>query len=202
MEQFNCVKLNICNTLSCPCCWYNHFTYLCNEAEIPENRVFSNALVHTGSEDFDRYNSIKSKIVEFVENHNNLDIQISSNINNLIDYGTKLLLNYFSQISYSCGYENYGMFIDVPWYVDKIKDNISLPDKTIIPLKHKIDNVQLAVFCNMNYNDNKIVSDTMNRHISYIVSNKLSTVFIRPLNSGNPSIDRLVKMINPITLNI
>lgn len=202
MEQFNCIRIENCNVNNCPCVWYNHFIYLCEKARIPMNRISSKKLVEINNESFFRYNNIKSKIVDFVEGRNNLIITVNSKENDIVDYGIKLLLNYFSQISYSCQYNTYGLFIDVPQYIDKLKDNIKVQDEDFIRLKQSIDEVPLLVLNNMIPSESKYINEIFYRHISCRANNRLSTVIVRLADNTNASSDNLLNMLKGIYLSI
>ncbi len=203
INQFNCIKIDSCSNAQCPCSWYEHFMYLCDKSGIPYNRIFSNKLKDINTVDFNRYLKIKRDIVDFIETRNNIDIVVCSDINETVEYGIKLLLNYFSQISYSCFYDTYGLFIDVPRYVDRLKDNITLKDEELIMLKQNIDTVPVVVFNNLMYNDSGYINDIMYRHIYCRINNRITTIVVRYAGNGtNSNIEKLVKMLKAVHLEI
>ena len=196
--DFNCWQLDTCKDMNCnSCVWYKHIMYLCKQSMIPENRLFTPKLKTLDTNDYSEYVNVKSNIVDFVNSGRNLDIRVKAGINEPIEYGIKLMLNYFSQISYTCEYGTYGLFINVPSYIDKLKDNITLCDENIINLKQSIDEVPLVVFNNMLVNS-EFEKTIMLRHCSNRIDNKLSTIFVR--TSGNANSNGIVDLFNNIQI--
>lgn len=202
--ELNCWKFNECKELNCETCvWYSHIMYFCEQAQIPINRYYTPKLKTVNSPDFDRYNNIKSNIVQFINEHNNLLINVASTNNDLIEYGIKLLLNYFSQISYDTMYGTMGLFVDIPQYIDKLKDNIVLKNENITQFKQTIDSVGVVVINNLISLTTPFIYDALYRNISCRANNKLSTIIVKNAETElNAQTQDLITMLKPVILNI
>ena len=101
--------------------------YLMDNSGIPRNRQTPQSLVAgIDLEQYSRLADIKSDIVSFVENGDNLFICSKYTGNGKTSWALKLLLRYFDEIWAGNGFRVRGMFVNVPTLLLQLK-NFSHP---------------------------------------------------------------------------
>lgn len=101
--------------------------YLMDNSGIPRNRQTPQSLVaDIDLEQYSRLADIKSDIVSFVENGDNLFICSKYTGNGKTSWALKLLLRYFDEIWAGNGFRVRGMFVNVPTLLLQLK-NFSHP---------------------------------------------------------------------------
>jgi hypothetical protein len=199
--EVNCWKMNSCEDCPecCPCLWYNRMLYFITHSLLPKKRLFSEKLKVINCDDYARLMNIKKHITSFVDEGKNLVLTIKDKTNEPIEYGIKLLLSYFNQVAYS-EYEMKGLFIDMPLYIDKIKDNIKIPDADLVELKKYINKVDLVVFYNYGAMSDYI-SGVVQSNIETRSNNKLTSIFIKG-DTANENSDSILKKLDRVELSI
>ena len=101
--------------------------YLMDNSGVPKNRQIPQSLVaDIDLEQYSRLADIKSDIVSFVENGDNLFICSKYTGNGKTSWALKLLLKYFDEIWAGNGFRVRGMFVNVPTLLLQLK-NFSHP---------------------------------------------------------------------------
>lgn len=112
-------------TCSDSCIRYKEMKYLMDSSGIPKPQQIPLKLVPTNEADrevFLRLNSIKSDIVNWVHEGNNLYIASESAGTAKSSWSLKLLLRYFDKIWSGNGFRVRGLFVHTPTLLSKLKD--------------------------------------------------------------------------------
>ena len=107
-----------------PCIRYLEMSYLMAHSNIPTALQMPKKLIPDKKDvsAFDKLAEIKSNIVEFVEQGNNVFIGGKSAGTGKTSWSIKLLLRYFDQVWPGNGFRTRGLFIHVPTFLLKCKD--------------------------------------------------------------------------------
>lgn len=140
-----CWYKDVCTYDFCTnCIRYSEMKYLMDNSGIPRNRQTPQSLVaDIDLEQYSRLADIKSDIVSFVENGENLFICSKYTGNGKTSWALKLLLRYFDEIWAGNGFRVRGMFVNVPTLLLQLK-NFSHPLSE--EYKHNLMEADLVVW--------------------------------------------------------
>lgn len=100
----------------------------------------------TDRDKFTILNDICMKIVEFVNDGKSLYIHSSITGNGKTAWAIRILQSYFNSIWHSADLSCQGLFINVPKFFLKLKDNISKENEYITHIKENVENVPIVVW--------------------------------------------------------
>ena len=178
-EADNCLYKNVCknfNTNKCSknCIRYNEMYFLIENSNIPKARQFNNKLIPS-SADIDNFkflNEIKTDIVKFVEDGENLYIYSAEFGNGKTTWAIKLMQNYFDKIWMGNGFKVRGLFIHVPTFLTKCKDVIANKDEEFEEIKQQLLDVDLVIWDDIA--TGKLSEFDHNNLLTYIDQRKLN----------------------------
>lgn len=144
----NCKKLHCNNQEGCLILF--KLDYLYNEANIPLNlraymplRVDSDG---TDLEQFKRLKAIQDNIVDFVNEGRQLYIYSSQAGNGKTSWSLRLLQSYFNKIWLKSALTCRGLFINVPYFLLALKDNISNKSEYIQHIKDNVEKCDIVIW--------------------------------------------------------
>ena len=135
----------ICNP-SCP--RYMEMHYLMQNSGIPKSRQHPTILT-PGPIDrpaFIRLRDIKDKIEVFIEEGHSLYIFSTKFGNGKTTWAIKLMQQYFDKVWNGNGFRARGIFINVPTFLNKIKEGISNKDEDFETLKQRLPKVDMVIW--------------------------------------------------------
>ena len=181
MESKDCWLKNNCKQLHCNdkngCMILFKLNYLYNEANIPVN-LRSNKILYPDSDgtdlnEFKQLKAIQDNIVEWVNDGNNLLIHSKQCGNGKTSWSIKLLQTYFNKIWLKTTLTCRALFINVPYFLIALKDNITFKSDYIKHIKDNIFDCDLVIW-----------DDIANKSLtSYECDNLLSLIDGRILNN-------------------
>ena len=127
---------------------------------------------------FKKLQRIQKDIPNFVANGKNLYIHSEIFGNGKTSWGIKILLEYFEHVWFGNRFRVRGMFINVGWFLNKLKETISRPDKDFEEFCSYIETCDLVVWDDIStsgmsdYDHSKLLSYIDNR-----VFNEKSNIF-------------------------
>lgn len=147
-------------------CWYkdtcNHYdtekcnncirflemSYLMTSSNIPKSNQFKNELIPTriDLDNFKFLNNIKTNIVDFVNNGNNLYIYSKNFGNGKTSWSIKIMQKYFNDIWPGNGFKERGIFIHVPTFLTKFKEVMNKKDDNFEIMKKKLTDIDLVIW--------------------------------------------------------
>jgi len=152
-DKETCWYKNSCskyNTLECDsnCLRYMEIHYLMYQSEIPLMRQNPKILVPVKEDinNFEFLKSIKDDIVNFVKNGESLYIFSENFGNGKTTWAIKIMLKYFDEIWAGNGFRCRGVFVSVPGFLTKLKENISRKNETFEQLRIKIAESDLVIW--------------------------------------------------------
>ena len=130
------------------CIRYMEMHFLMNNSGIPKNRQYPVALsaIKKDLAAYMRLKEIKDHIVEFVSSGSNLYIYSDNFGNGKTTWSIKLMQQFFDQIWAGNGFRCRGIFIHVPTFLTKIKENISVRDEDFELLRKRLLIVDLVIW--------------------------------------------------------
>lgn len=181
MESKDCWLKNNCKQLHCNdkngCMILFKLNYLYNEANIPVN-LRSNKILYPDSDgtdlnEFKQLKAIQDNIVEWVNDGNNLLIHSKQCGNGKTSWSIKLLQTYFNKIWLKTTLTCRALFINVPYFLIALKDNITVKSDYIKHIKDNIFDCDLVIW-----------DDIANKSLTpYECDNLLSLIDGRILNN-------------------
>ena len=148
-RRMDCWYHEVCNAdVDCNMCIrFDEMSYLMENSNLPKSkqRPINLNAPKCDIDAYKRLTEIKSNIVEFVENGNNLYINSSHFGNGKTSWAIKLLLKYFDEIWAGNGYNVRGIFVSVPMFLLKSKD-FKNNDREFEELKKKILTADLVIW--------------------------------------------------------
>lgn len=148
-EPEKCWYKNICENECLPSCLrYLEMDYLMKTSNIPEKCQYPVLLVPE-SEDLEAFNvlaDIKEDIVNFVNNGENLYIFSNNFGNGKTTWSIKIMCNYFNLVWAGNGFKRRGLFINVPTFLTRLKNNISNYDSELAEIKQYLTEVDLVIW--------------------------------------------------------
>lgn len=148
----SCVFHEACKKEYCSesCIRFTEFDCLLRNANIPVNRVMPSKLKlrpeDVDLEAFYTLADIKDKIVEFVQNGNNLYLYSNHCGNGKTTWALKLIMRYFNEIWLGNGYKPRGLFINVPTFMNDLRNNISQKSDKVEKMKRLISEVDVVIW--------------------------------------------------------
>ena len=173
----NCPLLDTedCN---CNCLRYLEMFYLLHNSRIPVNRHRIHGLKpdDCDKESFRKLKDIKLNIEEFVAQGKNLYLYSTTCGNGKTTWAIKLMQSYFDKIWFGNRYSTRALFIHVPMFMVKLRENISNKSESFMQLLDDLTEVDLVVWddiaaCNLKeydymnlvgYIDNRLLSGKSN----------------------------------------
>lgn len=156
------------------CIRYMEMDYLMQSSNVPKKMQYPVALTPSKQdmESFIRLQNIKDNILEFVGEGHNLYIYSDNFGNGKTTWSIKLMLKFFDEVWAGNGFKCRGIFINVPTFLTKIKENISRKDIEFENLRDRLLKVDLVIW-------DDIASTTMGDYdhanlLTYIDQRKLS----------------------------
>lgn len=147
----NCWYESVCNkvTPQCQtgCTRFKEMKYLMEHSNLPPNKQVPQVL-NAPKVDLEAYRhlaEIKSNIVDFVENGNNLYIASHNTGNGKTSWAIKLMLKYFDEVWAGNGFKPRALFIPVSQFLLKNKDFKRVDDE-FEDLKELLPKVDLVVW--------------------------------------------------------
>lgn len=184
----NCSKYNtnLCNK---NCIRYMEMHYLMETSNIPKSKKFKNELIPEQIDipNFEFLNQLKTNIVKFVNNGENLYIYSERFGNGKTTWAIKIMQKYFNDIWLGNGFKMRGLFIHVPSFLTKCKDIISNKDEEFDNLKQNLLNVDLVIWDDIAAG--KLSDYDYNNLLTYIDQRKLNGK--SNIYTGNLSEDEL-----------
>lgn len=140
------------------CVRYSQMKYMLEHSNIPKSqqRVHEMRVPKCDYDAYCKLNEIKENIFEFVNEGKNLYIWSDNPGNGKTTWATKIILQFFDSVWHRCGFNQMGVFINVPTYLTRCKLAMSKPDDSLDELNQGIFNAPLVVF------DDIIVSQLSN----------------------------------------
>lgn len=152
-KQQDCWYIDSCNkaeTGECRanCIRYMEMDYLMKSSNIPKARQYPTLLTPSRQDvkSFIELKNLKDNIVDFVSHGDNLYLHSDNFGNGKTTWAIKLMLKYFDEVWAGNGFRCRGIFIHVPTFLTKIKENISFNDKEFDLLRSKIIDVDIVVW--------------------------------------------------------
>lgn len=153
-DMTRCPYAAVCSSYGNPedcysgCIRYMEMDYLMWAAQVPSLRKFNRPLTpeRVDQEAFDRLATIKSNIVDFVMEGDNLYIYSSRNGNGKTTWSVKMLMAYLNQVWCGNGFRPRAVFVHTPTFLKKIRDRISAVDQDFEDLLKRAENVDLMVW--------------------------------------------------------
>lgn len=142
-SEKHCHDLNGCLILT-------KLDYLYNEAQVPVSlRKHRDLFVDSDGSDikaFQQLKAIQDDIVSFVSNGSNLYLFSQQAGNGKTSWSLRLLQAYFNRIWLSSPLTCRALFINVPYFLQALKDNISIKSDYIAHIKHYAANCDLVIW--------------------------------------------------------
>ncbi len=152
-ERTRCWYLNSCkmaNTQDCnaSCIRFMEIDYLIQNSGIPKNRQTIANLVPSSKDlpAFIELKKLKDNILNFVKNGESLYIFSHNFGNGKTAWAIKLMQKYFDDIWAGNGFRTRGLFIHVPTFLTKIKENISVRDEEFEATRQKLLTADLVIW--------------------------------------------------------
>ena len=149
MDIEKCWYKDVCN-LDCynSCIRFNSMISLCQKSNLSENNWIPKKLYANDRDRqaFKYLSTIKSDIVNFVENGNSLYLYSQNSGNGKTSWAIKLLLAYFDRVWHKKAFDCAGVFINTQSFIFKNKENISNPTKEFEELKQNILSSDLVIW--------------------------------------------------------
>lgn len=179
--QKNCILKNHCEDKNCNefCKRCYSVNYLIYNGDIGKIYLQGNKLIpqNVDVEVFNRLSYIKENMEDWVRDGQNLLLRSKGCGNGKTSWSTKLLLNYFLQVS-KYGLINDGLFINVNTLLYDIKENISTKEGIILEKLRRIMKADLIVWDDLGvarYTEYEI--EQLWRLIDYRVVNSKSNIY-------------------------
>lgn len=182
MNIKDCWYREVCNKPDCTehCIRFSEMQFLTEHSGIPKARqnLKNLALVpeQCDLEVFRQLQEIKNSIVDIVQRGESIYIYSDHFGNGKTTWSIKLLLKYFDSIWNGNGFRVRGLFIHVPSFLNKLKDNISAPDSDFISMKKALKEVDLVVWddigaCKLSDYDHSILLSYIDERVLKNLSN-------------------------------
>lgn len=149
----NCWYICSCgkaNTEECraSCIRYMEMDYLMQTSNIPKRMQYPVDLIPSKADinAFLRLKNIKDNILEFVGEGHNLYLFSEKFGNGKTTWSIKLMLKYFDEVWAGNGFKCRGIFINVPTFLTKLKENISRKDANFEELRDRLLSVDLVIW--------------------------------------------------------
>lgn len=177
----DCIYKSVCE-IECKnlCIRYATMKYLLSKSGIPQSQQTIHRLVPDECDvsAFETLANIQMNILDFVDNGELLYLHSKQVGNGKTTWTIKLMLQYFNEIWYTSGFNQKGLFINVPSFLNKAKLVISKPDEEFDKLRSKIPDIDLVIFDDItatkmsNYDYTTLLS-----YIDQRIFNGKSTIF-------------------------
>lgn len=144
-----CWYKDVCDhTCTAGCVRYNTMLSLLQQSNIPQNRWDPMQLVafNKDVQAFTELQSIKKDIVSFVARGENLYIYSDNCGNGKTSWSIKMMLAFFDKIWNKSGFSCKALFISIPTFLYKHKQNINRPDKEFENILDRLNDVPLVVW--------------------------------------------------------
>jgi DNA replication protein DnaC len=122
--------------------------YMLEHSSIPKNKQCVQPLTpdNCDIDAFKQLNEIKENIFDFVNEGKNLYIWSHTPGNGKTTWSTKILLQFFDSVWHRCGFNQMGLFVNVPTYLSRCKLAISAPDDSLHEIQKGMFDAPLVVF--------------------------------------------------------
>lgn len=130
------------------CVRYSQMKYMLDHSNLPKSQRCIHKLKAPSCDiaAFDKLKNIQDYIDEFVEEGHNLYLWSTNVGNGKTTWSIKLLMQYFDSVWEYSAFNQMGIFINVPTYLMRCKNNISTPDEGLPDIQNGLLNAPLAVF--------------------------------------------------------
>lgn len=188
----NCWYKEVCplvNTCECgsQCIKYKKMDYLANMALLTKKQQHPIKLYVEDIDEqaYERLNEIKMNARTFVENGGNLLIFSKTVGNGKTGWSLKILMNYFNQIWASTDFTCRGLFINVPRFLNELKENIRESSEYIEHIKENILDADLVVWDEVGLKDlTTYEHDYLFSYINARLDNGKSNIFTSNLDTN------------------
>lgn len=145
----DCIYKEVCET-ECKnlCVRYSEMSYLLQMSNIPKTQQKIHKMYPDDCDlqSFEKLAEIQEDILNFVNNGEFLYIYSNQVGNGKTTWTIKLMLQYFNEIWAGNGFNQRGLFINVPVYISRAKEAISTPAKNFESMRKALPKVDLAIF--------------------------------------------------------
>ena len=214
MESKNCWLKNNCKQLHCDdpngCLILYKLDYLYNQAGVPIN-LRSNVTLRTDADgtDFEQFKllrSIQDDILNFVDSGQQLLIHSKTCGCGKTSWSLRLLQTYFNKIWFRTSLECKALFINVPYFLLALKDNISNKSNYIEHIKNNVLTCDLVIWDDIGTKASSVFeSENLLSMIDGRILNNKANIFTSNLNDAelHESLgDRLASRICNLGYNI
>ena len=181
-----CPLVNTCECVS-QCIKYKKMDYLANMALLTKKQQHPIKLYVEDIDEqaYERLNEIKMNARTFVENSGNLLIFSKTVGNGKTGWSLKILMNYFNQIWASTDFTCRGLFINVPRFLNELKENIRESSEYIEHIKENILDADLVVWDEVGLKDlTTYEHDYLFSYINARLDNGKSNIFTSNLDTN------------------
>lgn len=130
------------------CNRYMEMHYLINNSNLPKSKQKPDVLYPDtiDLELFIALANLKDNILHFVEEGNNLYLYSRSFGNGKTSWAIKLMLKYLDEVWCGNGFRTRAIFINVPTFLTKLKENISTKDPEFNRVRNLLDKADLVIW--------------------------------------------------------
>lgn len=149
MKKEDCIYLEVCDReCSDSCLRYLETKYMLENSNIPKAKWRMNILYpdQCDLEAFSKLSEIRSTIIDFTENGSSLYIYSTNCGNGKTTWAIKLMLQYFHEKWPGNGFTKRGVFVNVPTFLYKCKEQISHPDPEFELMKKSLETIDLVIW--------------------------------------------------------
>ena len=145
----NCFYNKVCDIEDCSpsCIRYIEMNNLLTKSLLPK-KFFRPVMMDTPSEDeraYDYLITIAKNMRDFVESGKNLTLYSAKTGNGKTTWAIRLMQNYFNQIWNGNGLQTRGIFLNVPTFINSVKQSFSMEDETVANVQKLLPTVPLLI---------------------------------------------------------
>ena len=190
-ERENCWYKAVCplyNLDDCDssCIKYHKIDYLANMALLTKKQQHPKKLYIEDIDEkaYTQLNEIKLNIKKFVEEERNLLIYSKTTGNGKTEWSIKILMNYFNQIWASTDFNCRGLFINIPRFLNTLKESIKENSEYIEHIKENIISADIVVWDELGLKDlTTYEHDYLFSYINARLDNGKSNIFTSNMNT-------------------
>lgn len=153
-DMTRCPYASVCGSYGNPdecypgCIRYMEMDYLMWSSNVPDLSRFLKPLTPSRVDEdaFERLNTIKLNIVDFVMAGNNLYLFSKNYGNGKTTWAVKILMAFLNKVWAGNGFRARAVFVHVPTFLKKLKDRISTRDEDFEEMLRNIENCDLVIW--------------------------------------------------------
>ena len=191
MDSKDCWLRNNCKQLHCDdekgCLILYKLDYLYNEANVPlksrKNIALKTDADGTDLEEFKQLKSIQDSIVDFINDSGQLYIHSKQAGNGKSSWALRLLQTYFNKIWLKTDLKCKALFINVPLFLLKLKENISNKSEYIEHIQKNVYDCDLVIWDDVGTKSATVYEgENLLRMIDFRIGNGKANIFTSNLN--------------------